>query len=322
MSSLSLVVDTREREVAAILERLCRDYNNANAGSKTFEPVQFTVESLDVGDFVLRRPVDPNDGSSTCAWIFERKSLADLAASIVDGRHRSQTPRLCSAMQTDRAIVELLCEVPPSKRDFLNPCCNSNPYPGTRISASALRGAIYNNDVRDGIRMHIVSSQTETAYHLLSRLVYGRRWPEKVVSTSPVPSIPLSDTAIHQQQVSLTPTPFEVDALNIVAHKKRKNCNATSQTCFADMLNAMEGVGLKRALTIAKHFGSMSELIKALQPVHELTTTYNNGSCESGNDGGIDEREVKRRCSGVFSGVDGVGPSTAMNIYRGVYGLN
>lgn len=283
---LTLEIDNRERDLANILTDLCNVYNTENKDKKDFVNAEFVVKPLDLGDAILRR----TDG--TCAIIFERKTLADLASSIVDGRHKSQNLRLISAMSSDRARVELICEVSLAKRHFLDPTCNLNPFPGTRMSAAALRGAILNGEIRDNIAATIVKDSRETANHILGRFVYGNRFETKFTNNLPVDSI------------ATDPTPSAADALSIVIHKKKKSDNATSQTCFADMLNAIPGVGQKRALDIATHFVSMSTLIERLKPVSEFTT---------------DDKKTKKMLAEVFKDVNGVGFTTAQSIYNGLF---
>ena len=67
MGDISITVDVRERELIRILG------NDAN------------VKALDMGDVLVR---------SGWEWVFERKTLDDLAASIKDGRYREQKSRL------------------------------------------------------------------------------------------------------------------------------------------------------------------------------------------------------------------------------------
>lgn len=279
---LSLEIDNREQKLIKSLTELCELYNKQNAERKDFEAVSFEVKVLDIGDAILRR----SDG--TCAIIFERKTLADLASSIVDGRHKSQNLRLISTRSTDSSRIELICEVSESKMEFLNPLCNSNPFPGTRISAASLRGAILNGELRDSIVPRFTTDVNKTASHLLGRLIYGRKFEDSLAA-------PTGNVVIDQ------PEPTPIDNLSVVIHhRKKKSDNCTAQTCFADMLNAMVGVGMKRAVDIAAYFQTMKNLVDKLSD-SSITT--------------------KKDLTNVFKEVSGVGPSTAENIYEGVFGV-
>jgi ERCC4-type nuclease len=73
---MKLIIDTRETgSVAAELDKLCTHY---------------TIEPLSVGDFAIKT----DDDELVAVW--ERKTCADLAASINDGRYAEQKGRLIS----------------------------------------------------------------------------------------------------------------------------------------------------------------------------------------------------------------------------------
>lgn len=67
-----LVVDDRERYFATIADEL---------------NVPYKIERLDIGDFCLMV-------NGACRAVFERKTLADQAASLKDGRHENKTQML------------------------------------------------------------------------------------------------------------------------------------------------------------------------------------------------------------------------------------
>jgi len=71
---MKLIIDTRETgSVAKELDKLNTPYS---------------IEPLSVGDFAIRN----DEGESVAVW--ERKTCADLAASINDGRYAEQKGRL------------------------------------------------------------------------------------------------------------------------------------------------------------------------------------------------------------------------------------
>jgi len=75
---LKLIIDTRETgSVAAELDVLGTPY---------------TIEPLHVGDFAIKGNTEDGDTEFIAVW--ERKSCADLAASINDGRYAEQKERL------------------------------------------------------------------------------------------------------------------------------------------------------------------------------------------------------------------------------------
>ena len=77
---MRLKIDNRERKLIQLLKA----YNDQFG----FKNIEFVVEKLDLGDFII---CDDNDNEKL---IVERKSLNDLASSIKDGRYIEQSHRL------------------------------------------------------------------------------------------------------------------------------------------------------------------------------------------------------------------------------------
>lgn len=115
---MKVVIDTRERELMKL--------------------VPYDVKHLDVGDIHI---CDPVDGHPMC--IIERKSMADLEASITDGRYREQKGRLLSSGIPVVYIIER-GEVKTHKE-------------------AMVKGAILNTQVRDRIPVIMSNSIAHTA---------------------------------------------------------------------------------------------------------------------------------------------------------------
>lgn len=83
---LQVLIDTRERALI-------------NCFDTSFD---FSIENLDIGDAIIK------DDEHGITLVFERKALADLAASIKDGRYKEQKHRLLSQYPAHRVtyIVE------------------------------------------------------------------------------------------------------------------------------------------------------------------------------------------------------------------------
>lgn len=86
-SPKTLVVDVRERGLAAELTRLS---------------IPFTTAQLDVGDIMIQ------DAEGHPLLIAERKSHADFAASNQDGRYREQRARLMAVRGSGVAVLYIL----------------------------------------------------------------------------------------------------------------------------------------------------------------------------------------------------------------------
>jgi crossover junction endonuclease MUS81 len=124
---ISLILDNREGQLSELLP-------------------DAEIEQLDIGDILFR------NGDET-VLVIERKSVADLGASICDGRAREQKARLLNTgIHRDR--VMFLVEGNLNKT--LDKKVGSLPV-GT------LFGSMINTQFRDGVRVWRTSSLSETA---------------------------------------------------------------------------------------------------------------------------------------------------------------
>lgn len=82
MCELVLEIDYREKAVI----NLINTYKDEHKEQLSFE---YTVNNLIIGDFIIKDKVTNN-----VLYIIERKTILDLAASIIDGRFREQKQRL------------------------------------------------------------------------------------------------------------------------------------------------------------------------------------------------------------------------------------
>jgi ERCC4-type nuclease len=83
---MKIQVDFREKEIIS----------NINTDKMEIETL-----SLPVGDFILNK-------SDECICIIERKTIADLSASIKDGRFREQKQRLIESVKDESRIIYII----------------------------------------------------------------------------------------------------------------------------------------------------------------------------------------------------------------------
>uniref|UniRef100_A0A6C0LXX3 ERCC4 domain-containing protein n=1 Tax=viral metagenome TaxID=1070528 RepID=A0A6C0LXX3_9ZZZZ len=131
--TIEMVIDNREHGLIKILEQ--------------HNPI---IETLDIGDILFR------DGDET-VLIIERKTIADLKASICDGRSREQKARLLhSGIDVERItyLIEGDLDKPLTDKVF-------------GLPVSTLIGSIINTQLRDGIKVYKTSSINETSEYLV-----------------------------------------------------------------------------------------------------------------------------------------------------------
>ena len=118
-----------------------------------------TCSTLETGDFEIR------DGSTPVA-LFERKTLADLASSIKDGRYHSQRERLMNAQQ-NIPIVGYIFEgesIPSPDSTFCN------------IPSKSIWSTMVNVSGRDKLTVFRSCSKLETCHFLATFLRNYKKW--------------------------------------------------------------------------------------------------------------------------------------------------
>lgn len=151
---VTLTVDNREKALISLLK------------------VPFTLENLDVGDFLFR--VDDE-----LSVIIERKSLTDLGASIVDGRYREQKKRL---LASGAAKILYLFEG------------RFDTYKGS-VSSSTLYSAMVNCVLRDEIGI-LHSESVEHSAELIEN-IFKKLGQYKVGSGC---KVSYQETVLHQRK--------------------------------------------------------------------------------------------------------------------------
>jgi len=94
-----LIIDSRE---TFILNEIGTNVTNASTSVKK-DGIEIVVQSLPVGDFVLKSAVD-----ETIQLVVERKTFDDLAASILDGRFREQKVRIDEMKNSGTKIMYII----------------------------------------------------------------------------------------------------------------------------------------------------------------------------------------------------------------------
>jgi ERCC4-type nuclease len=140
---MRLVIDSREP--------LTPDDNPTQFSAISNHVPEFSREfrALDVGDYLIEKDGHP-------ALCIERKTVADLVASIADGRHREQKARLITAFGQS---VLFVIEGNPFQQVFKS---RINPY--------TVWSSIVNSMYRDGFRVVMTRSYSETL-ELIQHLV-------------------------------------------------------------------------------------------------------------------------------------------------------
>jgi ERCC4-type nuclease len=159
-------------------------------------------------------------------WIIERKTIADLAQSIKDGRYQEQKMRVFSYIQQHPQtrymyIIEGRYSFDPAfalRHQFM---------PNTTLTSSIL-----NSMFRDNVYVMMTPSIDETVNFITAIAQRMRDCPEKYFCKS--------KSNVHLQEVYTD---------QLIKQKKRDNVG--QETCFLMQLSAIPGLSMKRAKSMA-----------------------------------------------------------------------
>lgn len=184
-------------------------------------------ERLPIGDIILH---DPSQGQQKDIVIFERKTLADLAASIRDGRYKEQSYRLietADATGFHTHNIVYIIEGDLSRYDERH----------TQITKTALQSAMVSLMYYKGFSVVRTMNLGETAEFILN-------FADKVAKEGP---LSIADTTGAYSEASM---------------KKEKRDFITRENIGEIMLAQVPGVSAKMAAAIlAKYGGSIYEFL-------------------------------------------------------------
>ena len=197
-------------------------------------------ERLPIGDVII---YDPTQGQEKDIVIFERKTLADLAASIRDGRYKEQSFRLietAAATGFNTHHIVYIIEGDLSRYDERH----------TQITKTALQSAMVSLMYYKGFSVIRTMNVGETADFIL-------HFADKVAKEGPI---------------SVADTTTTATAYSEVSSKKEKRDYITRENIGEIMLAQVPGISSKMAAAIlAKYGGSIYEF---LEDLHRKIANY------------------------------------------------
>jgi crossover junction endonuclease MUS81 len=222
---VKLIIDVRERGLIPLLTDV--------------DGIEIETAALEIGDIKMV-------GEAT-ELLFERKSFADLAASIKDNRFREQKTRILSVYPADR--VTYIVEGAPSFKAMRAAANNNTSFHG--MLPSAFMSALISLQLRDGFNLVYTDSVEDTAAYLREVVQRLAKSPEKVVN------------AVSGSQGGGGSGNAE-DYVSTLKTKTKKSANITPDVCYILQLAQIPGLSAKIAKDIAKVYPTMFALLTAL----------------------------------------------------------
>lgn len=212
--NLLITIDVRETNIYNDI--VSRDLDNYK------DKIQIISENLMLGDMHITY--------KTLNYIFERKTLQDLQASIVDGRYKEQKARLLS--NTSQKYITYIIEG--------DNILSSNMYSKNK---SMIQGAYLHTMFRDNIRIIYTKNIEETATLIL------------LLSTK---IIDKPDKFLHEEYTA------DKCYTDFVKLKKKKIDNIDAKSCFIMQLSQIPMISNVIAKNIHLTYTSMGTLVKSL----------------------------------------------------------
>jgi ERCC4-type nuclease len=179
-------------------------------------------ENLDIGDIVIKY-------NGVVKYIFERKTLRDLAESIKDNRYHEQKQRMKFSSSSDVKISYIF-------EYFINYDSLEPDVQISNLRADVLLSAILNTTLRDNYGIFLTKDTKETIY-VLENIIYRM----------------LKDPTKYFNKTD------KID--NTYLLKRRKKDNITRENIFLLYLSQIPGVSKSIGTQLSKMYKTMSEFI-------------------------------------------------------------
>ena len=220
-----MIIDFREKDIL----KHCNELNVKNIDIKT--------DNLLLGDIQIDK------------LLIERKTINDLAASIVDGRYKEQSFRLIKALEEGYKVFYFIEG-------------NMDLYTGA-ISKNTLVSTIYSL-THKGFQVLLTKNSRETAFFILqfaekmkNEKMKHEKMNEKKKNEINNDIDTQADADIEKEKVSYENTEGVI--------KTKKNKNITKDNISVFMLCQIPGISTKTAGILLEKYGHLSKLIIAMK---------------------------------------------------------
>jgi ERCC4-type nuclease len=252
-------IDVRERELIDLVNKQIANYPN----------IQVEVTTLPIGDIIICL-----DNSYELV-IIERKSVADLAASIKDGRYEEQSYRLNGLNHHNHNIIYLI-------EGDINKFGSFND----RMIKSTLYSAMFSINYYKGFSLMRSFSLVETATIICNMASKLAKEHDKgkigyYLNINNINNDTISNDTISNNTNASENTEV-LDKAYVSVVKKVKKDNITPENIGEIMLCQIPSISSTTALAVLQKFKTISELIKQIELcgeecLNDILTTDANG---------------------------------------------
>lgn len=249
---MSIYIDCREH----YLKEQCRKLSDTN---KLFQHIQIHSGTLDVADIIIKSLVDETE-----SVYIERKTIADLSASIKDGRYHEQSLRLSSLPTHKHNIIYLIEGEMFDESHNLSYCVGA-----TQLNKPTLYTAISSMLLYKGFSVIRTWSPSDTADFIMLTARKIANSKKKMFYKAP-------NTITKEGDTNETSEPSYASVI-----RQKKKDNITTENIAVIMLSQIPGVSYSISNVIIQKYLSIPTLITNIQNdpecLNTLTTTLSNG---------------------------------------------
>jgi crossover junction endonuclease MUS81 len=257
-----LKVDHREGKLKECFDTWLKTQSQSQQSSLKFEVV---YEQLEYGDFQLVSTSDDENQNETIHFLFERKTIDDLVASIKDGRYKNQKIRVLTQFAPSQCyyIIE-------GKLSYAQQ---------TKPLDKIIHSAIINTQLRDKISCFVTSSISDTFALLIGIVTRVSEDPQKYCGTSNEGNVVERQT----QSIVLTSNKSEVSDV------------------FRAVLCQIPGISDKSATVFVERWGTFKAMYEELQFLESSKRTEVLAEMKGSNNRRLGKRTVEGILKHLFT---------------------
>jgi len=219
-NSMKLILDCRETNLIKSCEMLIKSTDK-------FKHIKISTENLLIGDISI------NNEDNNVIILFERKSIADLIASIKDGRYREQSYRLTGSEHPNHNIVYII----------------EGPI-GKFVDKQIVYSSMFSLNYYKGFSVFRSNNIDDTAYILCNAFIKLEKEKDK--------------KPYYNNQKNIGEDIEEEKSYSTVI-KKKKNANITKENFGEIVLCQIPSISSTTAIAIMKEFKNIDTLIQKLK---------------------------------------------------------
>jgi len=211
---MNIEIDYREKYLIELFEE---KWDNKD--------IKYNVKTLDIGDIVIK------DKDDNVIYIIERKTIDDLACSIMDGRYKEQKQRLLSNYSPNNIIY--IVE-------------GDNKLYSKKIPYKTIMSSIISMNLRDNINVLRTKTLEETYTNIL--LIIDKLVSKKIIIHTNILNV--------ESNITNNTTNNIVD--NLIKVKKKDNMN--ENVYYLTILSQIPGCSITTAKKIQEEVSSIIQL--------------------------------------------------------------